>query len=315
MRICSLLPSATEITFALGLGENLVAVTHECDYPPEAREKTAVVKSVLGEGKKPPSAEVNRIVAENRARGKSTYLIDAERLREASPDLVVTQGLCEVCAVSRGHVVEISRVLGKVPEILSLEPVTVPEILDSVLAVGETAGVPQAAEALVANLRRRMETVRKKLSNERYRPGVFCLEWLDPPYAPGHWVPDMVERAGGTPLLGKTGRPSFRTDWDSVLETAPEYVIVMPCGFDVEETLDRIGEVTKARQWHMLPATRKGHCYVVDANSYFSRPSPRTVDGIELLAGIIHPDIFTERPGENSVLNLKNHFHLQAFLG
>lgn len=315
MKICSLLPSATEIAFALGLGENLVAVTHECDYPPEARGKTVVVGSVLGEEKKHSSAEVDRIVAENRARGKSTYLIDAEKLKEAGPDLIVTQGLCEVCAVSRDHIVGISEVLDKVPEILSLEPNTVPEILDSVLAVGEVAGVQEAAETLVGDLRRRMETVERKLLNERYRPGVFCLEWLDPPYAPGHWVPEMVERAGGTPLLGKTGQPSFRTDWDSILETAPEYVIVMPCGFNVEETLDRIGEVTKARQWHMLPAIRKGHCYIVDANSYFSRPSPRTVDGIELLAGIIHPDIFAERPGENSVLNLKNHFHLQAFLG
>ena len=316
MRICSLLPSATEIVFALGLGDDLVAVTHECDHPPRARDKAVVVGSALDGRGGMSSAEIDRVVSENRAAGKSTYLIDAEALRRARPDLIITQGLCEVCAVAKDRVLEISRVLDPAPRVMSLEPGTVEEILDSVAAVGEAAGAEENAAALVGELRERIRAVGRTLANERYRPGVFCLEWLDPPYAPGHWVPDMVETAGGRCLLGKTGEPSFRTDWDSILESAPEYVILMPCGFDVEATLERIDEVTAGvPQWHMLPAVRKGHCYAVDANSYFSRPSPRTVEGIELLAGILHPDLFRRVPKPDAVLNLKNHFYLQAFLG
>lgn len=316
MRICSLLPSATEIVFALGLGDDLVAVTHECDHPPRARDKAVVVGSPLDGRGDMSSAEIDRVVSENRAAGKSTYLIDAEALRRARPDLIITQGLCEVCAVAKNRVVEISRVLDSGPRVISLEPGTVEEILDSVAAVGEAAGAEDSAAALIGELRERIRAVGRTLANERYRPGVFCLEWLDPPYAPGHWVPDMVEMAGGNCLLGKTGEPSFRTDWDSILESAPEYVILMPCGFDVEATLERIDEVTSGvPQWHMLPAVRKGHCYAVDANSYFSRPSPRTVEGIELLAGILHPDLFRRVPKPDAVLNLKNHFYLQAFLG
>lgn len=316
MRICSLLPSATEIVFALGLGDDLVAVTHECDHPPRARDKAVVVGSPLDGRGDMSSAEIDRVVSENRAAGKSTYLIDAEALRRARPDLIITQGLCEVCAVAKNRVVEISRVLDSGPRVISLEPGTVEEILDSVAAVGEAAGAEDSAAALIGELRERIRAVGRTLANERYRPGVFCLEWLDPPYAPGHWVPDMVEMAGGKCLLGKTGEPSFRTDWDSILESAPEYVILMPCGFDVEATLERIDEVTSGvPQWHMLPAVRKGHCYAVDANSYFSRPSPRTVEGIELLAGILHPDLFRRVPKPDAVLNLKNHFYLQAFLG
>ena len=315
MRICSLLPSATEIVFALGLGDDLVAVTHECDHPPRVRDRAVVVGSLLDGRGDLSSAEIDRVVSENRAAGKSTYLIDAEALRRARPDLIITQGLCEVCAVAKDRVLEISRVLDSAPRVISLEPGTVEEILDSVDAVGEAAGAEENAAALVGELRERIRAVGRTLANERYRPGVFCLEWLDPPYAPGHWVPDMVEIAGGRCLLGKTGEPSFRTDWDSILESAPEYVILMPCGFDVEATLERIDEVTAVPQWHMLPAVRKGRCYAVDANSYFSRPSPRTVEGIELLAGILHPDLFGRVPKPDAVLNLKNHFYLQAFLG
>ena len=315
MRICSLLPSATEIVFALGLGDDLVAVTHECDHPPRAREKAVAVKGPLEGRGDLSSAEIDRIVGENRAAGKSTYLIDAQTLREARPDLIITQGLCEVCAVAESRVVEISEALDSEPRVLSLSPATVEEILDSVTAVGAAAGAEENAAALVGELRERIRAVAKTLENERYRPRVFCLEWLDPPYAPGHWVPDMVETAGGECVLGKTGEPSFRTDWDGILESAPEYVIVMPCGFDVDATLERIDEATSVPQWHMLPAVRKGHCYAVDANSYFSRPSPRTVEGIELLAGILHPDLFGRVPKPDSVLNLKNHFYLQAFLG
>ena len=316
MRICSLLPSSTEIVFALGLEENLVAVTHECDYPPGARRKPVVVNSILEEEEKLSSARIDEIVSRYRAEGKSVYLIDSERLREIKPDLIITQGLCDVCAVSENEVTELREILGSSPEILSLEPSTVGEVMDSILLLGEVTGTGEKASRIVDGLRGRIESVEKKLSGERYRPGVFCLEWLAPPYAAGHWVPEMVRTAGGEPLISREGEPSFKTTWDEILDSSPDYLILAPCGFDVEKTLDAIEDVTgEVRQWHALRAVKKGHCYIVDANSYFSRPSPRIVDGIELLAGIIHPDIFTRQPKADSVLNVKNHFYLQTFLG
>ncbi len=316
MRICSLLPSSTEIIFALGLEENLVGVTHECDYPPQVRDKPVVVKSILEGKEKLSSARIDELVNRNRSEGKSIYLIDSEHLSEMKPDLIITQGLCDVCAVSENEVTEICEVLENSPEILSLNPTTIGEILDSIVLLGEATQTKEKASQLVDDLRKRIETVEKKLSGERYRPGVFCLEWLNPPYAAGHWVPEMVKTAGGEPLISRTGEPSFKTSWDEILESSPDYLIIMPCGFDVEKTLDGIEELTGgARQWHTLRAVQKGHCYIVDANSYFSRSSPRVVDGIELLAGVIHSDIFTQRPRKDSVLNVKNHFYLQTFLG
>ena len=281
MRICSLLPSSTEIIFALGLEENLVGVTHECDYPPQARDKPVVVKSIL-EGKgKLSSARIDELVKRNRSEGKSVYLIDSERLSEIKPDLIITQGLCDVCAVSENEVTEVCEVLENSPEILSLNPTTIGEILDSIVLLGEVTRTKEKASQLVDDLRKRIETVEKKLSGERYRPGVFCLEWLDPPYAAGHWVPEMVKTAGGEPLISRTGEPSFKTSWDEILESSPDYLIIMPCGFDVEKTLDGIEELTGGvRQWHTLRAVQKGHCYIVDANSYFSRSSPESLTGL-----------------------------------
>ena len=316
MRICSLLPSSTEIVFALGLEEDLVAVTHECDYPPQARSKPVIVNSILKGKGELSSAHIDEFVSRSRSEGKSVYLIDSERLMEIKPDLIITQGLCDVCAVSENEVTEVCGILDNNPEILSLNPSTVSEIMDSVLLLGEVTGTRQRASQLVDSLRKRIESVEKKLSGERYRPGVFCLEWLDPPYAAGHWVPEMVKTAGGEPLISRTGEPSFKTTWDEILESSPDYLILMPCGFDIEKTLDGIDDVTsEVRQWHALRAVKKGHCYIVDANSYFSRSSPRIVDGIELLAGIIHSDLFTQQPKADSVLNVKNHFYLQTFLG
>ncbi|MCY3986208.1 MAG: cobalamin-binding protein [Candidatus Dadabacteria bacterium] len=316
MRICSLLPSSTEIVFALGLEDHLVAVTHECDYPPEARKKPVVVNSILEGRGKLSSARIDEFISRSRAEGKSVYMIDSERLRKIKPDIIITQGLCDVCAVAENEVTDVCEVLENRPEIISLDPATVGEIIDSILLLGEITGTTERALTLVGSLRGRIEAVEKKLLSERYRPGVFCLEWLEPPYAAGHWVPEMVKIAGGEPLISMVGEPSFKTTWDEILESSPDYLILMPCGFDIEKTLDSIEEVTGGvRQWHALHAVKKGHCYIVDANSYFSRSSPRVVDGIEVLARIIHSDIFTQRPKDNSVLNVKNHFYLQTFLG
>ena len=317
MRICSLLPSATEIIFTLGLEENLQAVTHECDYPPEAQNWRVVVNSILPDKNSLSSAQIDEFVRSKRAEGKSVYIIDSEQLGKIKPDIIITQGLCDVCAVSGGHLEEIRDVLDNDPEIVSLSPSTIEEIMDSILLVGKATGRDEKAKETVSALRKRIDAVRQKLKKERYHPGVFCLEWLDPPYAAGHWVPEMVEIAGGKPIVSLSGKPSFPTDWDAILESRPDYMILMPCGFDIEQTLERLGEVTDGRpqQWHKLPAVKKGHCYVVDANSHFSSPSPRIVDGIELLARILHPEIFTRHSLQNSFVNLKNYFYLQTFLG
>lgn len=314
MRICSFLPSATEIVYALGLEENLVGVTHECDWPPEAKGKPRVVGSLI----KPEdltSSEIDRVVSENYRAGKSMYIVDRETLVEANPDLILTQELCDVCAVSGNEVVEAVRVLGHEIQIISLEPRTLDGILDTIMIVGEATQRREQAERLVNDLRLRIEAVRSLLREERDRPRVFCMEWLDPPYTAGHWIPEMVEIAGGECGFGKTGEPSFRVSWDEILSFAPQVLILMPCGFNIERTLKEIDVLTSNEYWHRIPAVKKGHVYLVDANSYFSKSGPRVVDGLEILARILHPEICTYEIPHDSVINLRNYIHIHAFLG
>lgn len=314
MRICSFLPSATEIVYALGLGENLVGVTHECDYPPEVTEKPRVINSFL----KPEelnSKEIDELVIRNKEEGKSTYIVEIEKLKEANPDLIITQGLCEVCAVSGNEVVDATKALGNKPDIISLEPKTVGEILESFLTVGKAVNREAQASNLYEELSSEIEKIKSKLQHEDDFPKVFCLEWFDPPYVGGHWVPEMVELAGGKPVLGITGKPSFKVGWEDVLEALPKYTIVMPCGYDIDKSLDEMDHLMSVEQWHKLPATRKGHVYIVDANSYYSRPGPRIVEGIKILGTIIHPDLFGKDIPPDSMINYRNYIYLQDFLG
>jgi iron complex transport system substrate-binding protein len=314
MRICSFLPSATEIVYALGLGDNLVGVTHECDYPPETKEKLQVIASRMNPGEL-KSKEIDEAVSESIRSGKSIYIVDKEALREANPDIILTQELCKVCTVTGNEVVEAVKVLGHLPQVISLEPKTLDGILDTILQVGEATGRIGQAERLVDGLRSRIEAVKLSLSGEKDRKRVLCLEWLDPLYVAGHWVPEMVEIAGGICGIGKAGEPSFRISWDEVLDFSPQIVVVMPCGFDVERTLQEIDPLISYENWHRIPAARRGHVYLVDANSYFSRPGPRVVDGLEILARVFHPEIFTTAYSPDSVLNLRNYMHFESFLG
>ncbi len=314
MRVCSFLPSATEIVYALGLEDSLVGVTHECDYPPGAKRKPRVIGSLI----KPEeftSREIDRLVNENYKTGKSTYTVDIEKLREANPDIIFTQELCDVCAVSGNEAIEAVKVLGHKLQIISLEPKTLDGILDTIMVVGEAMERKEHALELMSNLRSRIETVRSLLHEEKDRPRVFCMEWLDPPYTAGHWIPEMVEIAGGECRLGKTGKPSFRVSWDEISGVAPQVVVLMPCGFNIEGTLKEVDVLTSNEYWYRLPALKKGHVYLVDANSYFSRPGPRVVDGLEILGRILHPEICTYEILQDSVLNLRNYMRLQAFLG
>jgi iron complex transport system substrate-binding protein len=315
MRICSFLPSTTEILYELGLGDSVTGVTHECDYPPEAREKKRVIMSFI-DPEKLSSREIDEVVSKNAEAGKSTYLIDRDALKEADPDMILTQELCEVCAVSGNEVSEAVEVLGKKPEIISLEPKTLGEILDTILIIGEATGTYDKAKDVTESLRKRIEKISSLLGDERDRPRVFCLEWLDPPYAAGHWVPEMVEMSGGECGLGKIGEPSFKVSWREIVDFAPQMLFIMPCGYDIQKTLDEINTLTSQEEWFSLPSTNRGEIYLLDANSYFSRPGPRVVDGLEIMAKTIHPELMKNYdPPPDSVLNLRNYMQFELFLG
>jgi len=314
MRICSFLPSATEILYELGLGNHLHGVTHECDYPEDAKNKLRVIDSFL-KPEKLKSKEIDDLVRKNKNDGKSTYIVEIEKLKEANPDIIITQGLCEVCAVSGNEVVDAAKALGSMPEVVSIEPKTVGEILESFITVGNATNRKTEAEQLYEKLEKRLDNLRSRLEIEDERPRVFCLEWFDPPYVGGHWVPEMVELAGGESVLGKKGEPSVRVEWVEILKALPKFTIVMPCGYDIDSSLDEMDSLLSVEQWHMLPSTRKGHIYVVDANSYFSRPGPRIIDGIEILAKILHPDLACDDIPPDSFINYRNYIYLQDFLG
>ena len=314
MRICSFLPSTTEIICKLGLEDNLIGITHECDYPEAVNSKERVIMSSI-DHKALSSKEIDDLVTENSKNGKSTYLVDKDKLKAANPDIIFTQGLCEVCAVSGNQVLEAVEVLENRPEIISIEPGTVDEVLESIVTIGNATGKSEQAGELVASLKKRIDIIKNISLRERDRPRVFCLEWLEPPFVAGHWVPDMVEIAGGDNGLRSKGEQSVKVEWDDILDFAPHYIFVMPCGFNIDKTINEIDAVTSNSIWHQTPASQKGNVYLVDANSYFSRPGPRIVDGIEIIARTIHPDLFKMEPPPGSILNLRNYMQIQAVLG
>jgi iron complex transport system substrate-binding protein len=300
-RIVSFLPSATEIACALGLADSLVGITHECDYPPEVRDKPVVVRNVLPIERMSQS-EIDRAVAERMHEGQSLYQIDEDLLRTLAPDLILTQNLCQVCAPSGNEVSQVIKTLGRAPEILWLTPQSLGEIFDNVRELGAATGRTAEAEQLIANCEARIERLAARLHGAAEQPRVFCMEWLDPVFASGHWVPELVKLAGGVDVLGSERAESVRVSWEEVVAAAPEVVVIMPCGFNLEQTMKQIWSVfgfqksAAARQFFNLPAVRNGRVYAVDANSYFARPGPRVVEGAELLARLIHPDLFAGEP-------------------
>ena len=307
-RIVSFLPSATEIACALGLADSLVGITHECDYPPEVRNKPVVVRNVLPIEQMSQS-EIDRAVAERMHKGESLYQIDEELLRTLAPDLILTQNLCQVCAPSVNEVSQVIKTLGHTPEILWLTPQSLSEIFDNVRELGAATGRTAEAAQLIANCEARLAQLSARLEGVTERPRVFCLEWLDPVFASGHWVPELVKLAGGVDVLGSERGESVRVTWEQVVAAAPEVVIIMPCGFNLEQTMKQIWSVfgfqksEAARQFFELPAVRNGRVYAVDANSYFARPGPRVVEGAELLARLIHPELFSGEPVPSDFAN------------
>ena len=287
MRICSFLPSATEILFALGLGESVAGVTYECDFPEEARQKPVVVNTRLAPSTN--SAEIDRQVSEFMARGESLYRIETDLLRKIQPDLIVTQDLCRVCAASPGELGSTLAALPQEPEVLSLNPRTLGDVWNDILSVGRVTGRSDSASMMVEEIRGRVSAVERAVSSAAGRPRVLCLEWLDPPFIGGHWVPDMVQCAGGADVLGRIGEPSCRVDWETVLAAQPEVIVVMPCGCHLKEAVEGFRNVHLPQGWKDLPAVASGRVFAVDASAYFSRPGPRLVDGVEILAHLFHP--------------------------
>src|SRR6059036_4106205 len=295
MRIVSLLPSATEICFALGLGDDVVGVSPECDFPRAVREKPVVSHGLLEyEGK--TSRETSRMVGERIVSGGALYQVDESALRSSRADLILTQGLCNVCAPTLGDVKDIARHLPRTPAIESFDPHRMEDVLENVLRVGRACGIEDRASEVVAVLQERIDRVAERASTAVARPKTVCLEWLDPLFLGGHWVPEMVGLAGGVDVLGRAGEKSRRVERHEVVTASPDVAVLMPCGFDLDRTRKEASVLTGTRWWTDLPAARADRAWIVDGSSYFNRPGPRLVDGLEILAYIVQPDLFPKPP-------------------
>ena len=282
MRIVSLLPSATEILYALGAGRDVVGVTFECDYPARARQARIVSTSSLPGGLAP--AEIDALVSERVAAGEDLYHLDRGALADLGADVVVTQDLCAVCAVDVDVVGDALAYLGSTARVVTTDPHTLEEVLASIVQLGAVCGRETAAHDLVASCRARLEAVTAKVAG-RVRQRMLVLEWTDPPFAPGHWIPQMVDNAGGVAALGVVGEKSYRVGWDEVVASEPDVVVAAPCGFDLSACADLARELVAAGRFPAgVPV------WAVDANASFARPGPRLVDGVEALAAVLHPD-------------------------
>ncbi|MEO6990543.1 MAG: cobalamin-binding protein [Candidatus Baltobacteraceae bacterium] len=290
----SLLPSATEIVFALGLGERLVGVTHECDFPAEARMKPVLTTSAL------PSAvaagEIDRHVRASVHAGSSLYALDSELLERLAPDLILTQELCAVCAVSYDIVARAARRLRGDPRIVSLEPASLEDLYANVTTIGERTGVPEAARSLIGALRTRTAALAGAVAGLN-RPRTLLLEWSDPPMSAGHWIPELIELAGGVPVLANPRANSTTLAWDAIAAADPDVILVAPCGFDLAATRTAVARLAEGeRAWGALRAVREGRAYALDGNAYVSRPGPRLVDTAEIFARILHGTAFAAGP-------------------
>ena len=288
MRIVSLVPSATEILFALGLGESVAAVSHECEYPDAARRLPRITASEIPTNELSSHA-IDDAVAQRLRDGLPLYRIDAAALQQYEPTLLITQGLCDVCALPAQAVHHAMRALTTRPEVISLDANTVDGVLSSIVTIGEATGAADRARALVAALRARLERVTRAVSDAAPRR-VLCLEWLDPPYQCGHWIAEMVRMAGGSDPASRPGIPSVPTTWDELCDTNPDLVVAFPCGFGVDRTMAEVEALRARGAW---PSRLQGIPLVIADSCYFTRPGPRIVDGIELLASVLHPDRVT----------------------
>ena len=290
-RIVSFLPSATEILYELGVGDQVLAVTHECNFPAEAKTKPRVIHSSF-DPQKMSSQEIDNKVVELVTSGKDIYILDEQVLKKANPDLIISQGICEVCSPYTREIDKAVSLLGGKPEVLVLDPKNLDEILQNIIQVGNRVGKQEKAKDYTVKLQKRIDRIKDtpKIS----RPKVLCIEWLDPLFSAGHWVPQMVDIAGGINGISLTGNKSRRMQIDEIVTFDPDIVILMPCGFDVSRTILEYEKLLENNDWKKIKAVDRGEVYAVNANEYFSKPGPRTVVGLEILAKIIHPDTFRD---------------------
>jgi iron complex transport system substrate-binding protein len=297
MRIVSLLPSATEIVCALGLRDELVGITHECDYPAEVAGIPVMTRSTFDLADM-PGGRIHRLVADAIHGGSSLYALDEAALAAAEPDLILTQELCEVCAVSYRTVNDAVRAMGGDVTVVSLEPTSIEGIFNTISTVGAMTDAEDAAVEVLEELRSRMGDIEQKVQQRRADGQApiraVGLEWLDPPFATGHWVPEQIRRAGGWELLGREGDRSVETSWEAVRDVDPEMLVLMPCGYHVNEAAREWKRTPRPEFWHDIDAVRRGQVFAVDGSAYFSRPGPRVIDGIAILAEIFDPDGFVE---------------------
>ena len=291
MRIVSLVPSATEIVCELGLLQQLVGVSQDCDWPPQIAGRPVLSEAIAGSGL--PSAQLDQAVRSRVHQGRSVYHLDERQLQALKPDLILTQELCQVCAPAYSDVLAAAKILDQGTRIVSLEPTTLGEILDNIKLVGALTGQLRRANQVIATLEGRIERVRSRADCVEERPRALCLEWLEPLFLAGHWVPEMVEIAGGE-AWGDIGEPSYEVLWEEVERFNPEVIMLMPCGFDAQRTAQELELLAEHEGWHELAAVKRDQVYLVHGSFYFSRPGPRVVTGLEILAKALHPKLFSD---------------------
>jgi iron complex transport system substrate-binding protein len=290
MRIVSFLPSATETLFELGAGNQIVGVTHECNHPSQARKKPRVIRPSFDPSQMTGRDIDNKIVELLRSR-KDIYIVDENTLKRVRPDLIVAQGLCEVCSPFTKEIDRAVSLLGdRRPDVLVLDPHDLDDILVSIMDVAEKIGKVREGRKLVASLQKRIDMVRSMTMKLKLKPKVLCVEWIEPLFTAGHWVPQIVEHAGGINGLSSTGEPSRRMDIDEAVKLDPDIIVLMPCGFDIEQTLKELPVLASNEKWKSLQAVKNRNVYAVNANAYFSKPGPRTVVGLEIISKILHPE-------------------------
>lgn len=298
-RIVSLLPSATEIICEVGLGDHLVGVTHECDWPPFVRDLPKVTLTFIPHDAS--SREVDSLVRERIESGKALYSLHSETLREIRPDLIVTQALCDVCAVAESEVHAAASALPGDARVIALEPMRLAEVFESMRIVADAAGVPGAGAAAVARLEARVDSVRRRTHEIGERPSVVFLEWIDPPFCAGHWTPEIVRIAGGMELIGRIGQPSRTLGWDEIVQADPDVLVVACCGYDQARSLADLPILASQPGFHQLRCAGSGQIFVIDGSAYFNRPGPRLVDSLEILAHTLHPNAHQPHSGDRAI--------------
>jgi iron complex transport system substrate-binding protein len=300
MRIVSLLPSATETLFALGFDEEIVGVSHECDFPPRAKTKTAVVRSRLPKDVAP--AETDRLVRQHVERGESIYAVDGDLLEALAPDLIITQDLCHVCAATPDELAAALAQITNPPEVLSLDPLDLGDVWRDILWIGERTGRRERAQAFLEHIGARLAQIEGDIANAKEHPRVVLLEWLEPFYVGGHWVPEMISHAGGINVLGKAKTPSHRVTLEEIVHAAPDVLFLGPCGYDAQQARKEYLCMQFPETWRKIPAVRDGRVFALDANGFVSRPAGRLVTGIEAMAKAMHPHLKVRKKVETVLL-------------